>query len=532
MKQRLFLAFFFLIFCQLISTAQQGWWVMLRDKPESGFNPYTYFDGKAIERRLLNGISLNDQSDWPVNANYSAEVAALSDSLLFESRWFNALAVYASEDQVLAIRQLPYVTEVIPGDCRQSQVASIQEYDTALAEDDHDLLKYQLLSMQGDQFQKAGIDGKGVRIAIFDIGFPGARENPAFSEIISSGRLIATKDFSKRKGEDVFWGKNHGTEVWSCIAGKIGDERIGLATGAEFLLAKTEVNREPFSEEVHWMKAAEWADQNGADIINSSLGYTNNRYFPWQMDGKTSFISRAANMAARKGILVVNAAGNEGDEDWQKVGAPADADSVLSIGGIDPETGYHTSFSSFGPTADKRMKPNVSAYGHVIAAAESGLVQTQGTSFASPLVAGFAACALQTRKSTTNMELFRMIQESATLYPYFDYAHGFGVPQASYFLRGSVKAAPSFEVNETADSVIVTVHKALIPEQDEDYSVEYKPFNKDRYFYYNLMNPAGVIDQYYVLDVTEEMVLSLDKNEFKGETLNMHFAGYTYSLQL
>jgi hypothetical protein len=389
-----------------------------------------------------------------------------------------------------------------------------------------------------DVWLKAGIDGKGLRIAILDVGFDQADKVPAFDHIRNENRLIATRDFTSRKNEEnVFYGNGHGTQVWSCIAGKIGDIQIGLATGAEFLLAKTEKNSEKYSEELYWLAAAEWADKNGADIINSSLGYTGKRYFNWQMDGKTTFATRAANLAARKGILVVNAAGNEGSDTWHYVGAPADADSVLSIGGINPETGFHTSFSSYGPTSDKRMKPNVSAYGHVVAAAPGRLTSTQGTSFASPLVAGFAACAWQTNRSLTNMQLFKEIEKSGSLYPYFDYAHGFGIPQAGYFIKADqAPTIPTFRVVENGDSLTIVINKYLSaqnPELNFLRGIDLESSGYQEYLYYNIMNKSGVLDTYYVLDVTKPEVLTILKSDFQhGETLNVHYSGYSVTVKL
>jgi len=509
--------------------AHNDCWVFLKDKEGVVFDPYAYFDEKAIERRARNGVDLYDITDWPGNEKYVQAVGQYSDSILFVSRWFNALAISATEDGIACIRRLPFVSSVeriepYNGFICGEESASVDEGDSLL-------MIHQLSSLEGNLFYKAGVDGKGVRIAIFDVGFPGVKENPAFQEIIADGRLISTKDFTRRKGENVFWGKSHGTHVWSCIGGKIGNMRLGLATGAEFLLAKTEVNREPFSEEINWMEAAEWADKNGADIINSSLGYTRQRYFPWQMDGRTSYVARAANMAAGKGILVVNAAGNDGDNDWHTLGTPADADSVLAVGGIHPGSGFHTSFSSFGPTSDKRRKPNVSAYGHVIVSGSSKPVNSQGTSFASPLVAGFAACVLQIKGDMPVMDLFHEIEKSGNLYPYFDYAHGYGLPQASYFVREKNNYISPVTIIETADSVKVLVDKKRLP--NNNVIVDSQGYDKTRYLYYNIMNARGVLDYYYVLDVTEQEVLGiLRKNYPKGETLNIHFAGFTHSVKL
>ena len=524
-----------------VTTAQQ-WMVYFRDKQHLDFNPATYFDSKAIERRLMAGIPVDDPSDWPVNENYVRTLTPMVNEVLLTSRWFNAVAVDADAIQMNAVRQLPFVLEIEWMEPTELLPAAYMEYDTSIQPANTVILAGQLKTLGVDAWLKAGIDGTGIRIAILDVGFDRADKVPAFDHIRNGNRLIATHDFTSRENEsNVYYGNGHGTEVWSCIAGKTGDMQIGLATGAEFLLAKTEKNSEKYSEELNWLAAAEWADKNGADIINSSLGYTGKRYFNWQMDGKTAFVTRAANIAARKGILVVNAAGNEGSGPWHCIGAPADADSALSVGGIDPATGYHTGFSSYGPTSDKRMKPNVAAYGHVIAAAPSGLTSTQGTSFASPLIAGFAACAWQTHRSLSNMQLFKEIEKSGSLYPYFDYAHGFGVPQADYFLKTeSLTPQPTFSVIESGDSIRIVVNKiptgkASSAESHSNSSgVSSIETSKNKeYLYYNIMNKTGVLDSYYVLDITQPEVLTIVRSRYRdGETLNVHFDGYSYSVKL
>jgi hypothetical protein len=526
----------------LFTGAQQHWMVYFKDKQHKDYNPYTYFDAKAIERRIRSGIPVDDPSDWPVTESYVNEVSLMVNEVIVTSRWFNAMAVSADDQQISNVMQLPYVLHVEWMEPSTMQTAGYDDYDTSVNSNEAKILEGQLQTLGVDVWRKAGIDGKGLRIAILDVGFDHADKVPAFDQIRNENRLIATRDFTSRKnGEYVYYGNGHGTQVWSCIAGKIGDIQIGLATGAEFLLAKTERNSEKYSEELYWLAAAEWADKNGADIINSSLGYTGKRYFNWQMDGKTSFVTRAANIAARKGMLVVNAAGNDGTDAWHYISAPADADSVLSVGGIDPNTGYHTGFSSYGPTTDKRMKPNVSAYGHVVAAAPAGLTPTQGTSFASPLVAGFAACAWQTNRTLTNMQLFKEIEKSGSLYPYFDYAHGFGVPQAGYFLKKDTSTVkPTFSIVESGDSINIMVNKYFgektIASQNSGPMIE-KDFNFEsvddkEYLYYNIMNKTGVLDSYYVLDVTQPKVLTVLKSDFQhGETLNVHYEGYSVSIK-
>ncbi len=527
----------------IFAGAQQQWMVYFKDKQKQDFNPYSYFDKKAIDRRINTGLPVDDPSDWPVTDTYVNAVSINANEVLMTSRWLNSVAVDADDIQINAIRQLPFVLDVEWIEASQAEAAEYQKYDSAIDLDEAEILNGQLKTIGVDEWRKAGIDGKGIRIAILDVGFLHADQVPAFDHIRKENRIIATHDFTKRgNNENVYYGGAHGTEVWSCIAGKIGDLQFGIATGAEFLLAKTEKNSEKYSEELNWLAAAEWADKNGADIINSSLGYTGKRYFNWQMDGHTSFVTRAANIAARKGILVVTAAGNEGDNSWHFIGAPADADSALSVGGIDPYTGFHTGFSSFGPTSDKRMKPNVVAYGHVIAAAPSGLTSTQGTSFASPLIASFAACAWQTNRSLTNMQLFGEIEKSGSLYPYFDYAHGFGIPQAAYFVSKEPKSAiPTFTVIEKGDSISIVVNTFLdatnrIAENtnlNSGTSVKKKAKDSGEYLYYNISNKKGVLDSYSVLDVTQYEVLTIVRTEYKdGETLNVHYQGYSISIKL
>ena len=515
------------VFCGLCTSAQTSngkYMVFFKDKKNTVFNPYEYFDAKAIERRLKQGIALCDSTDFPVNDEYIKVVASLADSVSFSSRWFNSLTVYSNEKSLQKILDLPFVKgaetlteKLIPASNDKD------EFKISLDKDQLKLLKDQTERLGISAFREKGINGKGIRIAIFDAGFPSADVNPCFEHIRKENRIIKTFDFGKKK-ENVFGFSSHGTNVFSCIAGMADTIPIGLASGAEFLLARTEnALYEPFGEEENWLAAVEWADKNGADIINSSLGYTVHRYFREDMNGRTSLISRAANMAASKGILVVNAAGNEGESGWKFISTPADADSVLSIGGIDPETGIHISFSSFGPTYDKRLKPNVSAYGSVIAAGKNGLVYTQGTSFASPLVAGFAACAWQSNPHLTNMELFHEIEKSATLFPYFDYAHGYGIPQAEYFMNDSLKDA--ITKNNTVPTFDISTEGKLIKVSIRDESLGSDSKEK---FYYHILNESGTLDEYFVLKVTDRNILELETDKYEsGKKLVVFYKGYS-----
>ena len=277
MKSVKLLLFFVIIFS--CSVKSQTHWVVFTDKIGVDFDPFEYFDSKAIERRVNIGYDLYHISDFPVNESYILTVANCCDSISYCSRWMNAVSVWTDEHSLNRIAAFDFVQEIIP--IEHGFVLCGKEI--ADAKIDTSILTNQLLVMQGDFFKEAGIDGRGVRIAVFDGGFPYVDTHPAFEHIRKDGRILKTWDFVKNK-EFVYGYNSHGAMVLSCIAGIYNGQPMGLATGAEFLLARTEKNTEPFSEEVNWVAALEWADKNGVDIVNSSLGYTYHRYFPNEMD--------------------------------------------------------------------------------------------------------------------------------------------------------------------------------------------------------------------------------------------------------
>ncbi len=514
-KNTVFLLIFLFSIISLSGFSQEKYYVFLKDKKGVDFNPYEYFDAKAITRRLKNNLSLNDITDYPLNSNYVEEISESVYKTGIKSRWFNMIVVKAFPGEIEYVRQLTYVKDVVKVPEQQLMIAA---YDVNSSVSDDDLLLHQTESMGGHIFKDSNINGKGVRIAIFDVGFKDVDTHPAFEQIRKDGRMLKTWDFVKND-EFVYNYGTHGRSVFSCIAGVYEGKNIGLASAAEFILARTEYgSKEPFSEEENWLAAAEWADKNGVDIINSSLGYTKERYFPYDMDGKTSLVAKAATMAARKGILVVNAMGNEGTNSWKTLGTPADADSILSIGGINPKTEIHAIFSSYGPTADNRRKPNVSAYGYVMAASAEKLHETQGTSFSSPLVAGFAACVLQLNPNYTNMDLLREIEKSGSLYPYFDYAHGYGIPQAKYFIEGKTDYSPSFQFVLENDSLIIRVDTSLTNNIAKDY------------LYYHIENSDGFVRKYAVLDVYRKDVIKFGIDDFKkDERIEAFYKGFVLS---
>ena len=445
-----------LIFCAFlgIANAQNSYWVFFTDKQNTTFDPYQYFDAKAIERYALSGADLYDITNYPVNSHYAAQVETVCEELVGTSRWLNAAGVMATEEQIAIIAQFPFVAgiQLIASDM---EVASVNEETEREATS---VTLDQVAIHHGELFKLHNISGKGVRVAVFDAGFPDVDTHPAFKHLRDNKQIIKTWNFVKKQ-ENVYEANSHGRMVLSCIAGMRGEAtQLGMAPDAQFLLARTEVATEPKKEEVWWVQALEWADQNGADIVNSSLGYGKQRYILRNMDGKTSMVAKAANTAARKGILVCNAMGNEGsDKDWRMLITPADADSILSVGAV-RGMDIIADFSSFGPTADGRMKPNVVAWGedNVVAGEKGNFTKASGTSFASPMMAGFAACVKQLHPEYTAWQLKTEIEKSANHYPYFDYAFGYGVPQAGYFFGEKPVVKDNLSLYENEKSIYVT----------------------------------------------------------------------------
>jgi len=480
--------------------SQYHYLVFFTDKAGVSFNPYDYFDRKAIERRrkLQIPICEEEETDLPLKQAYVDTVTLIADSVRYHLRWFNALEVWASFSDIEKIKSLFFVKEIMPVISSDKQIAS---YKFELDSLKNNLLSKQLDVMGGNMFVNRNITGKGVRIAVFDAGFPTVDTSPVFEHLRKNRQIIKTWDFV-RNCKNVYDRNQHGLMTLSCIAGMVKDKYIGLATGAEFLLARTETWTEPFSEELNWLAAVEWADKNGADIISSSLGYTDNRYFKKDMDGMTALVTRAGNLAARKGILVVNAIGNDGDDKWRIMGAPADADSVLTVGGVQPFYNYHISFSALGPTSDGRIKPNVVAYGEAIVAGKNKMKNVFGTSFATPFVAGFAACVWQLDTTMTNMELFDEIEKSGNLYPYFDYAHGYGIPQAAYFLKTKNKRH-----KKTFYVANVLFPLKIIIEEPIDMG------RKDNNLFYKYLNEKGEIISYYVMEICSKKIILYPPSE-------------------
>lgn len=431
----------------LSSLAQQSrHLIYFTDKNNSPYftnDPSQFLSPKAIERRVKNSITVSGQ-DLPVNPHYLDSLVKMGAQVLLSSKWLNAALVLADPAQITAIQSYPFVAGA---ESRMRKATMHETGQTQFHLQDHALQSIGYGSSHGqlemigiDQMHQEGYHGEGLLIAVIDGGFRNVHTLAMFDSLRIHNRIKATYDFVDRE-TDVYDDHEHGMQVLSVIAGYQTDALIGGAWRADFLLLRSEDATaggvEYLGEEVNWVRAAEFADSAGADIINSSLGYntfddpsTDHTYS--DMDGKTTIITRGAEIAASKGILVINSMGNEGNKTWKYMVAPADGDSVLAVGGVTSGEQYFH-LSSQGPSYDGRIKPDAAAQGEsVVMASVSGGTKTgSGTSFAAPLITSLAAGLWQAFPSLTNMELLSLIQRSGSKYHQPDHLLGYGIPHFS-----------------------------------------------------------------------------------------------------
>ena len=386
-----------------------------------------------MERRLKQNIPL-DEKDYPVSEIYVQNLEDLGFKVLKKSRWLNAVSVYATVNDIMKLQNLPYIVKIQPVTKWKVHKVPVSVLDKTLSNYGNSEIQNTMIDMP--YLHDKGYTGAGMLIGIFDSGFIKANLHRAFKRVYDNQRVVATYNFVNND-TNVYTLDNHGTYVWSCIASYVPDTMIGTGYDASFILAVTEdVGSETTAEEDNWLAAMEWADSLGVDIINTSLGYNvmdDGIHYTYQdMDGNTTIITRAADIAASKGILCVIAAGNEGNGSWQKITAPCDADSVLCVGSVNFNR-LRSSFSSMGPTADGRIKPDVMAMGGFAAVASSNLdfTYSSGTSFATPIITGLVACLWQANPTKSNMEILQAIKNSADRAYNPDTLYGWGIPNAA-----------------------------------------------------------------------------------------------------
>jgi serine protease AprX len=420
--------------------------VYFRDKagtPYSVAQPQNFLSARALARRTRQGIAVRPR-DLPVNPAYVTQVRGVAGvQVRYTSRWFNAVVVECDSTSLRNIAALPAVrtaqtlnrsTQKAKPFTPPIQVANLQNRSTLGTRTQYGPAFKQNELIGAIAMHDAGYRGEGMHIAVFDAGFPGVDQISAMQPIFQQGRLAGTRNFVDG-GRSVYLRHSHGTNCVSAIGANQEGFYIGTAPKATFHLCITEdINSEHPVEEANWLAAAEYADSVGVDVISSSLGYStfdapSASYSYADMNGHNAISTRAATMAARVGMLVVSAAGNEGDDPWHFITAPADADSILTVGAVD-SFGIHANFSSYGPTADGRIKPTLSSQGVASAVLNpsGGAFRGSGTSYACPILAGMAAGFWQANPTLTAQQVIAALKSTASQANNPDNLLGYGIP--------------------------------------------------------------------------------------------------------
>ncbi len=476
--------------------------IYLKDKAcqeHSVFRPQEFLTARALERRQQQGILINEQ-DLPVCEQYCQQLTQLGAVLTARSRWLNAVTVYTQDAQLLKkLAALPCVRLVEPmGFYRKKGRSKYYTTRPAIDSSQHQKNSYGLAAAQiqvhkGHLLHELGYRGAGVHIAVIDAGFSSAYRMAVFDSVYQQGRFLGQWDFVQRD-DFVYENSTHGNSIWSVMAANKPHLMIGTAPDASYYLFKAEdVRGEYPAEEFYWLLAAEYADSVGVDIINSSMGYHAFRdaafsYQKKDLDGQTALISRAAQWASDKGLLVVNAAGNEGHKEWQTLAAPADVADVLTVGASDADY-ERANFSAVGPTADQRLKPDVAALG--AATAYATLVRYEikygeGTSYACPVIAGLTAALKQAYPAIQNGQLKQAIRESGHQAQAPDTLLGYGIPD--YWAAYKSLADSSIFINKEGE----IDQKLRLLQQHLHVYVEYKlPEAKDTILSLRVMDLEG-----------------------------------------
>lgn len=437
-----------LLFLGTISTyAQQDAWVYFTDKENvqaSIDNPISILTQEAIDRKAMHNTSI-DERDVPVTEDYIAEIKAQEGIVvLAKSKWFNCVHVRGGLENIESLLDLSFVNTIEYADRSRNRVSDDFQFQKEGPEQRVDFTygstENQVTMLSIDEVHLEDFTGEGMIVAIMDSGFSGVDVQDGFARIRDNGKLLDGYDFvGKVDDEFAFQGSDHGTRVVSDIAGFIENQFVGTAPGAKIYCFRTEdVASENPVEESNWVEAAERADSLGVDVINTSLGYRDYDFDPYDltyedMDGETAFISRGATIAFEKGMLVVTSAGNSGTG---MIAAPADAVGALTVGAVDSE-GNYASFSSIGPSSDGRVKPDVMAKGANAAVIRSNgtITTSNGTSFSSPIMAGAVASIWQAKPELTNAELMQFIREAGSTFDNPTPQFGYGIPDFGTLLQ-------------------------------------------------------------------------------------------------
>lgn len=437
-------------------------YIQFTDKYNTPFSidhPEEFLSERAIARRTGQWITC-DSSDLPVNPSYVAQIADLGINVHSRSKWMNGITVLVTDSSRMSlVRALPFVNKVQYTGKKFTQ----SPLPAAKSKFYADLLNYgaatgQVNLLNGEALHEQGCTGNGILIGVLDAGFKNVNTNHAFDSLRMQNRLVGAVSIID-PSINVYNEDDHGANVLSIMTGNLPGQYLGVAPHASYWLIQTEfVPTEYLVETDFWVRGIEFADSVGVDIINSSLGYSefddSSMNFTYaDMNGTVSRASRAARIAAQKGIVVCASAGNEGTKPWKYISSPADADGILTVGAV-TATGTPSTFSSFGPSSDNRIKPEVCATGTATALVNpaGSIVYGNGTSFSAPIITGLTACYIQLFKTLSNYSVGNLRQniiESAGLFLQSDNQMGYGLPDfQSVILNTPTNSTLAYKQNE------------------------------------------------------------------------------------
>ena len=424
------------------------YWIKFTDKANSPYsinNPEEYLSQRALERRARLNIAI-DEYDIPVNPQYLQAVEACGAQLLNPSKWLNGVSVYTTSQSVVdAINALEFVEVVrncpnYPEAQRDKEIWLENEMKASgspiMSRGYYGGAEAQVYQLRVNELHNMGYDGTGVHIAVLDGGFVGTPNQTCFDAMRNEGRLLGVRDFVFGS-ESVYSQSTHGTSCLSTMAAYDPNNMVGTAPKASYLLLHTEDgNGENIVEEYNWVSGAEYADSLGVDICSTSLGYIDfdmpqwDHHFP-DFDGHTAPMTIGAEIAASRGIICTNSAGNEGGGTCT-LGIPADAEHIITVGAVDA-SGHRASFSSVGPTYDGRIKPDVMAMGEdtYVASGYPGwqpYYNGSGTSFSNPVLAGAVACLRQARPTASVQEICDALRAAGNNANNPNSYDGYGIP--------------------------------------------------------------------------------------------------------
>lgn len=513
MKKYIFIVSFLFISFSIYSKIESElyyFFVQLKDKSDNPFsveNPSEFLSQKSINRRAFFQIPI-DSTDLPVNPNYIETIHNLGVEVFSVSKWLNGVTIRTNDSTVLSdIRALSFVENAqytgiaVSNNGQVKKKAKNSDFNYGFAET-------QINNLNGKILHQKGYKGEGVLIAVIDAGFSGVNTNPAFQTIRNEGRIIGTKDFID-PNSNIYSEHTHGAYVLSTMAAEIDGSFVGTAPKASYLLLRTEdaLNEYPYEPDF-WVSAIEYADSIGADVATTSLGYTEFddetlNYTYSMLDGNTVRASIAATMAYNKGILVFNSAGNEGNTSWKYISAPADAEGVITVGSVTTNN-VPSSFSSFGPTYDSRIKPELCAVGtsSALVATNGSVIYGNGTSFSCPILAGMSACLLQSYKDKLAYfhldDLRDNLYKSGSLYANPTNQMGYGIPNfetAWNVLTNTDVPTPIFTVKDEHFT------QKIFIESNKTYSIPIHHTSYNSKSYVNIISSMGIVcGKYPIID--------------------------------